>query len=549
MRWSLGTFLILLGSAFGSCLATIDSAWFNQRTDCADHGLVDICYELSSPCVDSIFSVRFQVSTDGGDSWPIRPGSVSYSYGDFGDNVHPGTHCFTWDAGADMEGWEGDDFMVRVYLEWEILLADSFFTFETSRFNRAGNDAYVDPDSLYFVLTQNMDDRNGRLLTDDIFINDTMGIEFDFKIEPDPECLFDGDSTGGDGISFIFTPYVSYPMTEGPAMGFIGSDGWGFEFDIFDNNCGSGTDMNGNHTAVSMDSSRCLWWGDPVPRSLVQRDVPYDMADGEWHHVDIRLMYPRVKVYLDGFLRIHSYLIYLPPVDSVHIGFFASTGRCHAGHIVDNLIVRRPRHTVTDDSEFDAVGIIDTQEPDVFLSCPPPTAGGETCEFVWSVSDMHAGSGGLCSLFVAYSYFTDTLISFGGSIEAEIFPTCEPVVATVSVPDSFCNRGRHSCSFSSCISPGGHIVCAPLDTFTSCPGQPVTFAIYDTLCYLGIDSVWASVRSSSGTSVFATGDLGVVTDYSGDTLFFTIGGYGSSDGDTVIAIIDSVHYSTGCRAR
>ena len=548
MKTKISTIFFLVVSIFGSCPATIDTVWFSQRSGCEDLGLVDICYVLSSPCTDSTFSIRFQVSTDGGDSWAIRPRTVDFLEGEFGDDVHVGTHCFVWNSLADMEEWQGSNFMIRMFLEWEILHVDSFFEFEESEYLTSGNDAYVDPESLYFVLSQNMPDRNGRFMTVDTFKNDTMGIEFDFKIDPSVGCAYPSDPTGGDGISFIFSPLEPPPMTSGPAMGLLGSQGWGFEIDIFENNCSFSTDNDGNHVAVSVDSVGCMWSSDSIPLSLVQRNVPYELADGNWHHVDIRLSYPQIRFYLDGYLRIHSFLIFLPTPEDIHLGFFGSTGRCHAGHYIDNLIIRRPNFLVTEESEFEAMGTLDTEPPTVHLTCPEPTEDGEFGHFEWTVEDSFPGTG-ICSLFVEYDGFTDTVTTLANSAEVLVFPSCVSINATVSVPDSFCNRNTSTCSFTSCTSPRGLVICGPTDSFSSCPGQSINFALFDTLCALQIDSVWLSVEKSSGNEYFQTGDSEVIISFSAETTFVLLGGYGSIDGDTTTVYIDSVHYETGCRSR
>ncbi len=259
-------------------------------------------------------------------------------------------------------------------------------------------------------------------------------------------------------------------------------------------------------------------------------------------------MYPQVRFYLDGYLRIHSYLIYLPEIDTVHIGFFGSSGRCHAGNYIDNVLVRRPRFTVTDESEFEATGILDTRPPAVALACPDPTEAGDTGEFTWAVEDSFPGFGGICSLFVQYPTFTDTLLTMADNIETALFPSCTPVIATVSVPDSFCNRGRTSCAFTTCDSPAGFVVCGPSDSYSSCTGQPVTFGIYDTLCDNIVDTVWATVNMPGPDIHLMTGDAEFVTWTVAETTFVTIGGWSASDMESVTVSIDSVQYDNGCTA-
>ncbi|MEO0108442.1 MAG: formylglycine-generating enzyme family protein [candidate division WOR-3 bacterium] len=74
--------------------------------------LVDIEYDLSNPGRDSVLSVSFEVSTDRGRTFTIRPQTFS---GDAGERVRVGRNRrITWDMYADIKRLKTDSAVIRV---------------------------------------------------------------------------------------------------------------------------------------------------------------------------------------------------------------------------------------------------------------------------------------------------------------------------------------------------------------------------------------------------------------------------------------------------
>jgi formylglycine-generating enzyme required for sulfatase activity len=82
---------------------------FSQR---ANSNLVDITYDLADADGDNEFTVTFDVSTDGGSTWPIKPERWS---GAAGSGVKSGkSRQITWDALGDCGRLRSDNVVVRV---------------------------------------------------------------------------------------------------------------------------------------------------------------------------------------------------------------------------------------------------------------------------------------------------------------------------------------------------------------------------------------------------------------------------------------------------
>jgi len=107
MRIAYSVLLLLLPALASPPVVT--NVRFEQR---ANSNLVDIYYDLTDADGDSEFAVTFDVSTDGGSTWSIKPERWS---GAAGSGVKAGKgKKITWDALGDCGKLRSDDVVVRV---------------------------------------------------------------------------------------------------------------------------------------------------------------------------------------------------------------------------------------------------------------------------------------------------------------------------------------------------------------------------------------------------------------------------------------------------
>ncbi|MCD6594370.1 VCBS repeat-containing protein [bacterium] len=96
-------------------IATIDSVWFFEETDCNDSNIVEICYILSG---DTSSNISIQISPDSGATWVDFGEDWFITFedtaGDIGDSILPGIHCFEWFMSTDFPDTEGMDWVVNV---------------------------------------------------------------------------------------------------------------------------------------------------------------------------------------------------------------------------------------------------------------------------------------------------------------------------------------------------------------------------------------------------------------------------------------------------
>lgn len=531
----------------------IDSVWFSEEIICNDSNIVSICYILSGDTADIIV----QISSDGGENWIIAGNNRFDAFSDYmghiGYDVPPDTHCFQWIMNEDMPGAEGYDWIITVQAR-KILFADSFSTLDTTLYQINGNDGFVNPDSEYFVLTQNTTWRNGRLMTVDTFFCDTLDIEFMFKFIPG-WCDVAEESTGADGLSLIFSPLINPPLAPGGSIGIIGTEGWGIEFDTYNNWCGhSHSDIDGNHTAVSIDSVACLFVGtDEVPISLRQTTITFDMVDNNWHYVNVEVRNPHCKVTLDGITYIDEDFSYIPSPFWAHIGISASTGDCYTEHIIDNLLITDPTAVDTLNSSDTAIAPLDAHNPQINIHCPEhySTSPDDTITLNWSIDDLfwRGEPGTLCVEYEETSYCFEVIDT---SFDIVIPATCESISINLAIRDSFCNWGYDTCSFRICSPFFGLIECAPCEMFTSCSTQTIAFLITDTVCYSTVESVYFTVEihdSAGGVEIMNISgpSENVQLEFIGDTTRAILQDIIFANKDSVLVIMNSVLDDNGCR--
>ncbi len=113
-NWGTDTCVFVVFEEEEACSVDIDSVWFTEEVYCDGRNVMIICYEFSSTCPDSEYYVTLIMSSNSGGSWSVPMDSAWDSEGDLGAGVTEGIHCFFWEMGCDLPGWDGDDFRVRV---------------------------------------------------------------------------------------------------------------------------------------------------------------------------------------------------------------------------------------------------------------------------------------------------------------------------------------------------------------------------------------------------------------------------------------------------
>lgn len=143
-----------------------------------------------------------------------------------------------------------------------------------------------------------------------------------------------GSTGGADGMAFLFLNETDPTIVanNGGALGCYELDGYGLEFDTYDN--GSARyDNDGNHIAVmnTVDFS------------------PYETAsaittlnDGSEHDVEVYFEYGDIEVYFNGSLEIDTTITQWQEGDALMFGFSGATGGLSNAHFVDDLTITQP---------------------------------------------------------------------------------------------------------------------------------------------------------------------------------------------------------------
>lgn len=137
---------------------------------------------------------------------------------------------------------------------------------------------------------------------------------------------------GADGFVFMFNKLQNENVLVGGGMGFEVGTGYGIEFDTYINEEWDPTSGSG-HIALFKDT--------PAMNPPMQFEYANNMDDGEWHEVMIDLEVDKVRVYMDGVLRIDY--DNGQPFDHSHqgIGFSASTGAFYEEHWIDDVVITK----------------------------------------------------------------------------------------------------------------------------------------------------------------------------------------------------------------
>ncbi|KYF48303.1 hypothetical protein BE08_30435 [Sorangium cellulosum] len=204
------------------------------------------------------------------------------------------------------------------------LVADMISPPEGWSFNGA---AFRDPDAQVGVLTEAMTQQAGTLIYQNPIAADAFTATFEFRLGR------------GDGVGFMLQTLGATVVGEpGGGLGMAGLDGYGVEFDTYNNfDC---TDTSSNHVGVDDLSQPC-----PGGALASMGDVESSVAlgDGAFHTAQVDFNAGEVSVSIDGAPQIQRFAIGGFPVGSrFFYGFGAATGAAIARQEIRNVKITFP---------------------------------------------------------------------------------------------------------------------------------------------------------------------------------------------------------------
>ncbi len=435
-----------------ACTAWVDSVWFAEETDCDDRNVIEVCYNLSSTCPDSLFYISARASDDSGATWNIEMDSLYWDFNDLG-YVLPGEHCFRWEIGYDYPSLEMDVLAIEfgVAVDYDtFLVIDSIDVSDRPNYGRGLGYG----DGFYFIYNYDsgwiyQTDCIGCTAIDSFWAGTGNNCDIDYE----DGFIYYADSTGGDCKRLRrinITTGENQRITALPEYA---------------------SDIEGVH--VTGDSLIVAWLGfeggflDPEePNMLLYLDLSRPFPIEEWETLFVS---PFDECHtIEGLAYAHGRLwgsndfgrIIEIDLDSMaYVGCYpapnegeGAEGLCFDGeymwfHNFNTTGTMKIYQIQLWDSFVNsavAYGPADTRPPRVSINCPDSIEAGETYNITWSVEDLfHAENP--CSVHIfgcdneRNNYVTGTSVGWMDPWEC---PACTIVVAT---RDSFCNWGADTC--------------------------------------------------------------------------------------------------------
>ncbi|WP_437318213.1 L-type lectin-domain containing protein [Sorangium sp. So ce385] len=189
--------------------------------------------------------------------------------------------------------------------------------------------AFWDPESRTAVLTEAMNQQAGTVIYRNPLAADAFTATFEFRL----------DRGRGDGVGFMLQATGATAVGEpGGGLGMAGLDGYGVEFDTYQNfDC---DDVSDEHMGIADLARPC---SDGVLGALLQVEGGLRLGDAAFHTARIELNQGEASVSLDGRPLIEKFAIPGFPVGSrLFYGFAAATGAAVARQEIRNVTITFP---------------------------------------------------------------------------------------------------------------------------------------------------------------------------------------------------------------
>ncbi len=470
---------------------------FSEETDCDGQNLVEICYDF--PC-DSGF-VDISASSDGGSSW-IEAGdgwfsTLTEAEGDIGAITERGEHCFIWNAGTDLPGYESDDFQIRIETDCGGMACprdrNKILIYASEEGEHYGRAEMMDIETIlegagYEVILE------GRDLTEDItpLLTDDIG-QFWFI-----GCEYSGEGTLTPGEVSAVHDYIGscgnfFIMTEDHPDYTVDANLICNEYDI---------DFNGylDHTRSSAAfecNTELLYEDHPVTDGIDGLTLGRNESKIRYSGVDDDFV-PLIISYRGASTTIQDTIHAIREIGNSRLYF--SSGftpirdvyihGCGNETFFLNLASWLSESSYSEgDTVFHiATGPLDTRPPVPALDCPgAEVSGGDTVLISWVIDDMFPFFEEV-ELYVDYGYGSHTYTVEGTEFNLPIPMIFDTMHIEISVRDSFCNWGYDTCNF---IVTSSGITNLTFTEDTLCDGQNIVEICYE---YIGLEPADISCR-------------------------------------------------------
>ena len=480
----------------------IDSVWFSEETDCDGQNIVEICYDFYGDAeVANSVQAFFSHESLGGEWFNFSEFAVDDTTGDLGDSVYPGVHCFNWNLGEDIPGFEQDSFAVKIGFSTILdtfIIVDSIDISSRSRYGHGL--AYGD--SFFWIYDNN---------AQKIYKAECL----DFSTCPPIDSFYVGrfncDIDYYDGYVYYSTNNSS-SVADDTIKRINVEDGSREVVFVFPTATDiEGLQVTGGFLYISLHSSTdwnlCELDLSTLPATSVDtiihsnRDTCFALMEGLANAMGYLWgcnndgYIGQIDLGTDSAVGCH-------PVPNIGYG---AEGLCWDGEYLwyqNNQTEWIYKIMITDTaSNWTMVSNpVDSKSPDVSLNCPADTIFyGDTITFLWNVFDMFPNADEQCSVFVHYCDGVDTFLADDSIMWTPPMVVCDSAYIAVSAPDSFCNWGNDSCGFR-IIAAGSLVVVFPETSAYACDTIDVPITARDILLPIMSEfDIWFRVNSSIAT--------------------------------------------------
>jgi len=464
------------------CSTWIDSVWMYQETDCDNRNIVEICYNLSSTCPDSSFTVEARMSADSGATWSVNFDSLIGVEGHIGDEIYPGTHCFQWEIGHDMPDTFGTEWMVEIgfYDDYDtFLIVDSI----DIAFNPQYGRGLAYGDGYYWIYDYN---------SGYVFKAPCLGCPAvdTFDIGAGYNCDIDYEAN-----------YIYYGREGGDCQNVWRVNTLTGAQENIANLPEYASDIEG--VQVIDDYLYVAWLGITgmfsEPSMMLRLDLTDPFPIAEWDTIltgDNDDCHPiEGMTYAMGFLwgcNDSGRIVQIDPTIPDYVGCYpvpnideGAEGMCWDGEYMwyhnyhDSGTEQIYKIALTEVLSFSstAMGTFDTRAPEVTIDCPDSVMVSESHEYIWHIHDNFSVEYP-CSVYLSGCGYYEHYEVAGSTFTWTAPWECSDFQVVVAAKDSFCNWGYDTCHYE-IIGP-------------------------DVPCSVWIDSVWFTEETECDDSNIVT---------------------------------------------